>query len=375
MSSQTTTTLKALSGFTIGITADRRSAEQISLLSGRGAECLHGPTVTTHPLRPEAEIRAATVELLTDPPDFVVMTTGIGVRGWLEAADALLLGEDLRATLHRSRLLVRGPKAHGAAITAGLDVEWNAASATTSEVLTKLDEVATRGDRVAVQIDGDPNRSLVPALVERGHDVVAVPVYRWSLPDDPGKAQTLVRAVADRRVDLLTFTARPAAENFSKIAEDLGLIDEVRAAVEEDVKVVCIGRICAEGVVGLCDEPIIPERFRLGAMVTTITSVLGGLLRSVTIGGHDLVLRGRIVEFADGETAVLTGRERHMLDVLVKSGGVVLSKDQLLQAVWGGRESDPHLVEVTIGRLRRKLGPAGVGVETVMRRGYRMSAA
>jgi len=30
-------------------------------------------------------------------------------------------------------------------------------------------------------------------------------------------------------------------------------------------------------------------------------------------------------------------------------------------------------VEVTVARLRQRLGPAGTGVETVVRRGYRLS--
>lgn len=374
MTSTAPAELKPLSGFTIGITADRRSEEQISLLSGRGAECIHGPTVTTHPLRPEADIRAATSLLLDNPPDFVLLTTGIGVRGWLEAADALLLGEQLRSVLAHSRLLVRGPKAHGAAITAGLDVEWNASTATTAEMLDKLCELASPGDRVAVQIDGDPNRSFVPVLVERGFDVVPVPVYRWSLPDDPSRAKALIRAVVERRVDLLTFTARPAAENFIKIAEELDLLDEVRRAIADEMLVVCIGNVCAEGVVGLCDDPIIPERFRLGAMVMTITNELAARCNATTLAGHDLNIRGRIVQFVSGETVALTARERQMLDVLVGGDGIVFSKDQLLQTVWDGRESDPHLVEVTVGRLRKRLGVAGVGIETVMRRGYRISA-
>jgi len=32
-----------LSGFCIGVTADRRSGEQIQMLESRGAECIHGP--------------------------------------------------------------------------------------------------------------------------------------------------------------------------------------------------------------------------------------------------------------------------------------------------------------------------------------------
>jgi uroporphyrinogen-III synthase len=382
---------KPLAGFTIGVTADRRSDEQMSLLEGRGADCLHGPTVRTHPLRPEGEIEAATRQLLADPPTFVVMTTGIGVRGWLEAADALLLGEDLRVVLDQARLLVRGPKAHGAAITAGLDVEWNAGSATTAEVLTKLDELAQPGDRVGVQVDGDPVRSLVPALSKRGYDVVPVPVYRWSIPDDRSRAETLVRAIVDRRVDLVTFTARPAAENLARIAEDMGLFEQVREAfndADHGVKVMCIGHVCAEGVADMCDQPLIPERFRLGAMVMEVTAALEADTITTTIGGYPIRLQGRQVdvldpatdspadESADGgaaERALLTVRERQVLSALLERPGVVVSKGQLLQKVWQGTESDPHVVEVTIGRLRKRLGPAGAGIETVIRRGYRVS--
>ncbi|MEL6984626.1 MAG: helix-turn-helix domain-containing protein, partial [Actinomycetota bacterium] len=69
----------------------------------------------------------------------------------------------------------------------------------------------------------------------------------------------------------------------------------------------------------------------------------------------------------------LTWRERQILEVLLEGDGAVVSKERLLRSVWSGTESDPHVVEVTVGRLRRRLGPAGAGIETVIRRGYRVS--
>ena len=70
-----------LEGYTIGITADRRADEQMKLLAGRGAECLHGPVIKTHPVGSENEMRVATQLLLDNPPDLVIFTTGLGVRG------------------------------------------------------------------------------------------------------------------------------------------------------------------------------------------------------------------------------------------------------------------------------------------------------
>jgi uroporphyrinogen-III synthase len=40
--------------------------------------------------------------------------------------------------------------------------------------------------------------------------------------------------------------------------------------------------------------------------------------------------------------------------------------------VWCGASEDEHVVGVTVGRLRKKLGSAGASVRTVPRRGYRL---
>jgi uroporphyrinogen-III synthase len=50
-----------------------------------------------------------------------------------------------------------------------------------------------------------------------------------------------------------------------------------------------------------------------------------------------------------------------------------VSKARLARTVWGPTESDEHVVEVTVARLRKRLGPLGRGIETVMRRGYRLA--
>ncbi len=365
-----------LSGYTIGVTADRRADEQMAMLAGRGASCLHGPTIRTHPLRPEDEIREATEAFLADPPDIVVLTTGIGVRGWLEAADSILLGERLREILGSVTLLSRGPKARGAAITADLEVEWNAASATSDELIDHLHEMGVAGRRVAVQLDGAAGTKLVSALDDMGAVVMQVPVYRWSLPDDVGPAERLVKAVCDRQVDAVTFTARPSVENFVEIATAMGRFDDVVAAFADSVEIFCVGPVCAAGVTEAdLGSPLQPDRARLGAMVQQVTSVLAAQSTDFELAGHQVSLQGCMVSVDDHEPARLTGRERQLLDVLTDRPGVVHSKPALLKAVWGRGESDPHVVEVTVGRLRQRLGPAGLGIETVVRRGYRASAS
>jgi uroporphyrinogen-III synthase len=364
-----------LAGYTIGITADRRADEQMKLLAGRGAECVHGPVIKTHPIGAEEALREATSAVIADPPDLVVFTTGLGVRGWLEAADAIRLGDDLRGALETSELLARGPKANGALVTAGFEVAWTAPRARYDDITDLLESREMAGTRVAVQLDGAGATDLCDSIEGLGAVVVRVPVYRWSLPPDPSDAERLIRAVVDRRVDALTFTAKPAVENFFEIAGFIGLLDDVIDAMRTDVRSFCVGPVCAIGITeaGL-PEPFVPERHRLGGMVQQVAQYFAGEGDEIAMGGTAVRVQGRLA-LIDGDTeAWLTDRERALLAALLVKPGAVVSKPELLRRVWHGAETDEHLVEVTVARLRQRLGPAAEGIETVVRRGYRVSA-
>lgn len=72
----------------------------------------------------------------------------------------------------------------------------------------------------------------------------------------------------------------------------------------------------------------------------------------------------------DGQEVALTHREFELLHVLLRNRGVVLSKSQLLDLVWGYQGHDPNVVEVRVSALRRKLGEAGNALRTVRGYGY-----
>ncbi len=74
----------------------------------------------------------------------------------------------------------------------------------------------------------------------------------------------------------------------------------------------------------------------------------------------------------DGGPVRLTRREFELLKCLVENKGRVLSRDRLLERVWGyDRLIETRSVDVHIGRLRGKLGAAGDQIETVVGLGYR----
>ena len=74
----------------------------------------------------------------------------------------------------------------------------------------------------------------------------------------------------------------------------------------------------------------------------------------------------------DGEPVRLTRREFELLRYLVENRNRVLSRDRLLERVWGyDRTIETRSVDVHVGRLRGKLGPVGRQIETVVGLGYR----
>jgi len=74
----------------------------------------------------------------------------------------------------------------------------------------------------------------------------------------------------------------------------------------------------------------------------------------------------------DGEAVRLTRREFELLQYLVRNKNRVVSRDRLLERVWGyERLVETRSVDVHVGRLRAKLRSAGRQIETVIGLGYR----
>lgn len=80
----------------------------------------------------------------------------------------------------------------------------------------------------------------------------------------------------------------------------------------------------------------------------------------------------------DGREVHLTNIEFALLEALARDPGVVLSRTQLLESVWGANFiGDDHVLDVHVGNLRRKLGDDSATprfVETVRGIGFRMVA-
>ncbi|WP_079063076.1 uroporphyrinogen-III synthase [Peterkaempfera griseoplana] len=264
-----------LAGWSVAVTADRRREDLVGLLRRRGARVVEAPTMSTLPLADDEQLRAAVEECVAAPPDLVAVTTGVGFRGWLEAAAEWGRGEALKVALAGSALVCRGSKATGAVRAAGLREAYTAPTESNDDVLAWLLARDLAGRRVAVQEHGAPMPEFSAALRAAGAEVLPVPVYRWGPPADPTPARRLAAAVAAGEVHAVTFTSQPAVEGFFAQAREAGRYDEVVAALRDGrVLAVAIGALCARPLDAAGVPSVHPERGRLASMVRTLEEEL-----------------------------------------------------------------------------------------------------
>ena len=178
----------------------------------RGARVITAPMIRIDLMADDPELRRASDHCMAAPADIAVITTGIGFRKWVEAADGWGKREGLLAWLSRTELVARGPKVRGAVRAAGLVEAWAPAS---------------------------------EAMAEVGAEVVTVPVYQLATPTDAVSVERLIRSIITGHVDCVVFTSAPAVVSMLDAGRSLGVHDELLKAFATTVSAACVGPICA----------------------------------------------------------------------------------------------------------------------------------
>ncbi|GAA1487471.1 uroporphyrinogen-III synthase [Brachybacterium sacelli] len=261
----------ALLGRTIVITVERRADELAAALERHGAVVRRAPALATESNPDDAELLARTRDLIARPPQDLVVLTGIGLRGWLEAADAAGLRAELHAALAGARIVARGAKAQGAVQGAGLETAWVAPSETSAEVGEHLVARGVGGRRIAVQHHGTGADGLDESLGEGGADVVSLTVYRSGPTREPEALRRSVQHAAAGPLDAVVFTSAPAAAAWLEDAVTAGCLEGLRErASAGELVLACVGPVTARPLTDRGMPVLLAARGRTGALVRAV---------------------------------------------------------------------------------------------------------
>ncbi|MDO9377696.1 MAG: uroporphyrinogen-III synthase [Nocardioidaceae bacterium] len=343
-----------LAGCTILVTAQRRADELAGALERRGAVVHHAPTLGVVSDIDETALLARTREVIEHPVDTVVVTTGVGLRGWLETADAAGLREPLVAALARARLVARGPKARGAMQAAGLEATWVAESEMAAEVADRLTAEGVEGRRIVVQQHAAGDDGLERVFTASGATVLPLVVYRWGPSPDPAAVDRSVLDVARGRYDAVLFTSAPGVVAWLSAVDRLDVGTDVHRHVDGGrTTLAAVGPVTAAPLRDRRLEPLVPDRSRMGALVKGVVAELGGRDGTPTPSGR---LRVRAdAATLDHVALPLTPDELAVLRELDGEPGRVVDDARLSAALAGAADG---AVESALDVLRDS--PAGV---------------
>ncbi len=258
----------------VAILESRLGQQLADLIAKRGGTPILAPALAETPDIDAAFIGRLIEELSANPPKLAIFQTGVGTQALFTTTDTLGVTDKLLAILDRAVVAVRGPKPTGVLRGRKVRIDLSAKDPfTTHEVIEALGRLPLAGTRAIVQKYGATNRELEEALKAAGAEVVEIPTYRWSLPEDPAPLLRLVDLLkSSESPDAVCFTSASQVENLFTVAAD------GRNAVRDGLNrtlVVSIGPVCSAALkkfgvtVGIEASPP-----KLGPMVAALDEAL-----------------------------------------------------------------------------------------------------
>jgi len=301
MTDRTTRTV-SFEGLHVVAFESRLATEMAALISKLGGVPLVAPAVREAPLEENPAAFSFAEQLFAGHLDALVCMTGVGTRRLVEVLETRYPREQIVQALSEITVVARGPKPVKVLRELQVPVTITVPEPNTwREILQELDE-SPRGftleaSRVAVQEYGLPNELFIQGLQERGAEVLRVPVYRWSLPEDPGPLRKAIEAIVQGSARVVLFTNSAQVGHVLQVASDMGVTEKFLEALRNSV-VCSVGPTCSEALLsaGIAVD-VEPEHPKMGPLVQQAARQAGDFLKKKQQAGSEEseVRRRRVV--------------------------------------------------------------------------------
>src|SRR3954454_6186489 len=225
----------------------RRADEMERMIAKRGGIAFVSPSMREVAIERNQPAIDFANRVITGGIDAIIFMTGVGTRLLVQQIERHVDRQQFLAAVSDIKSVARGPKPLAVLRELGITPTLVIPEPNTwREILGTLDEkLPVTNLVVGVQEYGVPNRSLVAGLEARGATVDAIHVYDWALPEDCRPLEQNIRRIAAGEIDVAMFTSGNQLFNLLKLADGLGLAEEVRSGFR-NVVVASIGPTTSE---------------------------------------------------------------------------------------------------------------------------------
>jgi uroporphyrinogen-III synthase len=275
----------SLHGLKVVSFESRRAQEMAELIRRYGGEPIVAPSMREIPLSENRAALDILPQLEAGKFDLLILMTGVGTRTLNEVLLTRYSQERINSALQRTQLVARGPKPIVALRDLGLKPSIVIPEPNTwREILSTLDAaIDIRSKRVAIQEYGISNRELLAELEARGASVVAIPVYRWALPQDLTPLREAIGSILRGEVDVALFTNATQVDHLFRIAAEDNARDSLLLAFK-NVVVGSVGPVCTEILEQCGLKPDIePAHPKMGSLVAAVAASARDLLGAKSV--------------------------------------------------------------------------------------------
>jgi uroporphyrinogen-III synthase len=248
-------------GTIVAVPEGRQHLTMVQLLENRGAKVISIPLVAILDAPDPQPVLAWIRRFIAQPPELFILLTGEGLRRLLALAEKHDLKEKFVQVLQEIRTLCRGPKPEQVLGTLGLQATLKANEPTTEGVITTLQAIDLRSQRVCLQLYGeDPNLRLQDFLREKAANTDVVAPYVYASKEDENKVADFIQLLNEDKVDVVAFTSQPQLKRLQEVAKARQLLPLLHTGLKK-VTIAAVGPVVKEQleVAGFA-VAIMPER-------------------------------------------------------------------------------------------------------------------
>ncbi|MCI0419504.1 MAG: uroporphyrinogen decarboxylase [Acidobacteria bacterium] len=294
-STEAVSSTKGFGGLRVAAFEARFANEMARLISNHGGQPFVAPSMAEVPLEQNVSAFEFADRLLRGELRVVIFLTGVGTRALFKVMETRHPREQIVAALSGSTVVARGPKPVAALRSFGVPISLAVPEPNTwRELLETLDASeqcpALNRLTVAVQEYGVPNSELIQGLRKRGAEVLQVPVYRWTLPEDTSPLKQAIENVILGNCEVALFTNAMQACHLFQIAVQMGVSERLREALSR-VVVASVGPLSSQALRELgVSVDLEPQHPKMGQLVAEAADQAQALLaRKRTSGARHRV--------------------------------------------------------------------------------------
>lgn len=232
-------------GLTIAIPESRQLDILANLFIKRGAVIQRCPLVAIHDSPKMGDVKQWLESFVTTPPDYFIVLTGEGIKRLTAFAERFDMKTSWQQALQQTYILARGPKPNRALKLLERQADELAITPTTDGMIETLKQKNLQDKRLAVQLYGeDPNTKLQAFLQSQAVRYSTVAPYIYASDTEVERVIDLLKALAQKRVDLICFTSKAQYERLVKVAKSNDMTDLLEKGLSS-TKIAAVGPVVA----------------------------------------------------------------------------------------------------------------------------------